>query len=324
MNSVESESTAREQPAVEKNESLEVYLELLGRSGVETLWHYTDIHGLIGMLQTSTIWATSHEFLNDSSEINYSIAMFQEKFHDALAATETRSMIDALSETFAPNHDQSVYISCFSENGDQLSQWRGYGGADSYAIGFNTRQLLTQATRTRSMIGRVQYGEAAAQKAAQSWAENAINAWRERYPEGYGSYIRERFSGVDIEKADWAIEEAAKDRYEFDRDNISHLIFTAALHKDSAFSEEAEWRMYQPSVANPGRQPILFRAGTVGVIPYISIPFQKSPAETTISSIMIGPGLDFEVRERGLRKLLDALSYPRGTKILRSRAPYRG
>ena len=44
------------------------------------LYHYTTWDGLLGILQTQTLWATHYKFLNDFSEF----AMMREKFIEHL------------------------------------------------------------------------------------------------------------------------------------------------------------------------------------------------------------------------------------------------
>ncbi|MFD5408588.1 DUF2971 domain-containing protein [Streptomyces nojiriensis] len=52
-----------------------------------------------------------------------------------------------------------VYVACFCENGDLLSQWRGYGGTGGYAIGFRSDALETLSKAfPMGQFDRVCYG----------------------------------------------------------------------------------------------------------------------------------------------------------------------
>ena len=44
----------------------------------DVLYHYTTQAGLLGIIQSKQIWATSVLFLNDTTEINYAIKLIQE------------------------------------------------------------------------------------------------------------------------------------------------------------------------------------------------------------------------------------------------------
>ena len=37
------------------------------------LYHYTSLEGLLGIIESKSIWATNVLYLNDASELNYSI-----------------------------------------------------------------------------------------------------------------------------------------------------------------------------------------------------------------------------------------------------------
>jgi hypothetical protein len=37
----------------------------------EVLYHYTDAHGLLGIVQSRQLWASNAAFLNDSTEVTY-------------------------------------------------------------------------------------------------------------------------------------------------------------------------------------------------------------------------------------------------------------
>jgi hypothetical protein len=53
-----------------------------------------------------------------------------------------------------------VYITCFCEDGDLLSQWRGYADPGGYAIGFDAAELEECVREYRTCLGLfpVQYG----------------------------------------------------------------------------------------------------------------------------------------------------------------------
>jgi hypothetical protein len=42
----------------------------------ETVWHYTNAAGLLGILRSNVLWATDAFFLNDAAEVTYGIDLF--------------------------------------------------------------------------------------------------------------------------------------------------------------------------------------------------------------------------------------------------------
>jgi hypothetical protein len=48
----------------------------------EILYHYTTREGLLGILRSRTVWATSIRFLNDASEYTYAQSKFIEKLRE--------------------------------------------------------------------------------------------------------------------------------------------------------------------------------------------------------------------------------------------------
>lgn len=43
------------------------------------LYHYTSLEGLMGIIESKSIWATNVLYLNDASELNYSLKLIEEE-----------------------------------------------------------------------------------------------------------------------------------------------------------------------------------------------------------------------------------------------------
>jgi hypothetical protein len=111
----------------------------------EELHHYTSVEGLKGILDSGQIWATHTGYLNDSQEIFYG---------RDLALEEIRSVTDRAVMSNAMLHrvekavpegipGAELYVACFCEQGDLLSQWRGYGGRGSgYSIRLRPKGMV--------------------------------------------------------------------------------------------------------------------------------------------------------------------------------------
>jgi hypothetical protein len=115
------------------------------------LYHYTSGPGLIGILESRSIWATNIRFLNDSTEYRFALSLvgrlIQER-PNGIPSGFDRALNTVLEERLKIDEQAEVYVSSFTENADQLSQWRAYcpptGG---YAVGFCSKSLI-QPTRS--------------------------------------------------------------------------------------------------------------------------------------------------------------------------------
>ena len=126
------------------------------------LFHYTDANGLLGIIQSQTMWATHVDYLNDASEVQYG----QRLVVEMLAAYEAESKLEATRAILARTRDTfglvtstDLYVLCFCEQGDLLSQWRGYAsGGAGYAIGIDPERLVAKRESMGSFFfGKVEY-----------------------------------------------------------------------------------------------------------------------------------------------------------------------
>jgi hypothetical protein len=116
------------------------------------LYHYTSIEGLQGILERRCLWSTHFEYLNDSTEVIYG-----QKVNDGVIQGRINKCSELtqvfLHQMFDMHHmiyqGIAIYLSCFCEDGDLLSQWRSYGsGGGGCAIGFKPR-LVNENGRSR-------------------------------------------------------------------------------------------------------------------------------------------------------------------------------
>ncbi|WP_120337613.1 DUF2971 domain-containing protein [Cryobacterium soli] len=104
------------------------------------VYHYTDAAGLLGILDSGTLRASSFHSLNDSSEIAYGVGVIREVF--STAALEGDPAAIALLNNFIENIDDHLlerdyFIVCASRDRDSLNQWRNYANGNGYAIGLD-------------------------------------------------------------------------------------------------------------------------------------------------------------------------------------------
>src|SRR5882762_4393642 len=132
----------------------------------QTLWHYTTGTALLAIVSSGQLYATQVGCLNDSTEIRYATRLLREAFlnlqtDQALEEVERGFLAefikDSTQETVVPpNASSKWFVTCFTQQRDDLSQWRAYsGGENGYAIGFLAGGFFELGSRHN--IARVNY-----------------------------------------------------------------------------------------------------------------------------------------------------------------------
>ena len=123
-------------------------------SGENIVWHYTNGQGLLGILQSSTIYATQVASLNDTTETKYATDLYKQVIGELIkenaedsetVAFLTRVLEFVKEEPASPTHDTSkLFVACFSGDEDELTQWDRYSKPNGYAIGLTARGLFRE------------------------------------------------------------------------------------------------------------------------------------------------------------------------------------
>lgn len=113
----------------------------------DRLYHYTNGDGVKGIVESATLWGTDPRFLNDTTELAYANTVVARVARDLLrthAAGSQKTFLEAASlqilDAFVATF--GIYVACFCEDDDLLSQWRGYrAGRGGYALGFDPHPM---------------------------------------------------------------------------------------------------------------------------------------------------------------------------------------
>lgn len=251
------------------------------------LFHYTNAAGLLGILRSSKLWATDPRFLNDAQETVYA----RELFTSTLASIPNPALAPhhpahSAPEDFGPVFEDykarieseldspllAVYVTCFCESGNLLSQWRAYGSDHGYAIEFEANALaalLEGVGGAHKELVQVRYG-----------TEGAADA--------VAAVMRDVFADSNLGHAGVHAHSMA----------LEAATMLAAV-KHPGFSEEKEWRLI---IADEDRYgpATRFRTSSMAIIPYIEVPF---PREAVVS-VRVGPGQHGLVRQQGVERLV--------------------
>jgi hypothetical protein len=155
-------------------------------NGEDIVWHYTNGPGLLGIIQTSTLYATQVSCLNDTTETKYATDIYKhvvvkliEEHHDDVQAVEfLNDVLEFVKEEpDSPTHGTSkFFVTCFSHDDDELTQWDRYTKPNGYAIGFYARGLYREPN---SQLYRVVYDRDKQIEAARKIAMATLDFYRE-------------------------------------------------------------------------------------------------------------------------------------------------
>jgi hypothetical protein len=253
------------------------------------IYHYTTASGLLGILQSQTIWATETSYLNDSQEVKYGVDLALgelTKLSEENNAKGEREFIRVVSQDLQTFGTHEFFVSCFCEDGDLLSQWKGYSDFGAgFSIGLdieNYSNSLTMLSNSPIRIKKVVY-EPEIQKRI-LWDEfiatlGVFDDWIERYPSNKTNIIMAAAVGL-----------------------VAYIKLQLVRFKAPAFSEEQEWRIiYYPLIQSVSeyKKLIKFRTAENRIIPYLEFPFPTS------SKIIMGPKIDRE----SARKAINLISH---------------
>lgn len=117
----------------------------LARPAIGTIYHYTTLEALFGIVESEDLWMTDYSFLNDASEVEHGIELAASVFSETAASRAGSPIADHLRNlsSISPTVRPRICISCFSSARDSLSQWRAYSRSSvGVALGFGATTLL--------------------------------------------------------------------------------------------------------------------------------------------------------------------------------------
>lgn len=245
------------------------------------LYHYTNSSGLLGILESQKLWATEASYLNDSNEVEYGLAAVADELRKIVCEEYAEPKKIILSEALVAlqTKHEEIYVACLSEDGDLLSQWKGYADFGSgFAIELDCTELPKRKRKHQFFditISRVIYDRV---KQSQVVRDEVIAVLSE-YERSVSAHPE---SALEI------------------GDAAVHVMATILRHKalwfkSAVFEEEREWRAVLPNpstFAFEGRVPAKFRVVNGSLVPYMEFDLgpsaQKTRWQLPISSIVLG------------------------------------
>jgi hypothetical protein len=281
------------------------------------LYHYTSQQAFLSVIKNRSLWASHIRYLNDSKEFLHAFSVLEDVSDDKHGKAEDpleKYFFSRLGPELDALKDIDSYVFCFSENGDLLSQWRGYTpNGSGFAFAFQTPDLRRWAESQRFRLAPCIY-DLDQQRALIGWTIDEI--------------LKEmREQRLQMEAGNESSSPAPEGYWENFTDSwIRHFTSMpfadiAPLLKHPSFSEEREWRLVTNLIGR-GHENVGFRAGIATITPYFEFRIGDDQQALRFADIKVGPSPFPDLAVKSL-ELLFAKSGIDDQKISLSEIPFR-
>jgi hypothetical protein len=289
---------------------------------VRFLYHYTSVDGLKGIIENNELWATSAYYLNDSAEVFYGCGVLSQVLDEWLAENPhpahslSHGLVTDLRQAFGDDFlnktlIRPIYLVCFCEDDNLLSQWRAYGQSGGYSLGFNVKIGSRFQNEGFLPEPKVYTGK---------WVK--VEYERSKQAAKCKSVLTSLLAIIDNPKLGDAI--AAINGHPFNEYANFLKVFTEILFeeivsfKNEAFKVENEWRivvaqreLMKQGVDDGGKTPtpIYFRCSKGLLVPYVklnALSLKKLP----LASVRSGPTLDKMSALMAIDMILEKNGFP--------------
>jgi len=300
------------------------------------------------MTESQTIFASDGRFLNDTEELVHARQIVEElaeqeiekiegslewkdtNLPPVIAETLRRTVRSLFGGRFSDEFLQ-VFVACFSESRDQLSQWRGYShGSTGVSLGYDLRNVRSTLYSGLAAFAPCVYNDGKKRELLRDVVQNLFErtialmtlTYRAGYDVGLKSASDEEseasFQNWYENNADVIAIQEKIDVYR--RDAAYSLLHIAALMKNASFREECEWRLVLPRLRsfNDHKLQTDFRTGSSTLIPHIAhgLPSDSLP----LKEVILGPD-SHNAAEGAITAYLASRDLE--AKVTRSCIPYR-
>jgi hypothetical protein len=298
--------------------ALSMFLESIGSHNVDLiftpqsklkqggllLYHYTDLMGLVGILNKHDLWLTHSRYSNDAEEIVHGANVARKVINTAVTAQkyDTQYLYDLSQRT---SQQEGVYISCFCEKDNLLSQWRGYGANGSgVSLQFAPKEFA-DVTGPDNVHGLLRFWKVFYNPLTQT---DIIERAVEHYaPNNANNPLTAGQTPADLA-----------------RKAADAIRFFIPTFKNADFQEEDEWRLiFTPAPGIPVRPR--FRVSGNMLVPYYSLRDLISPGSLPLlplRQVCIGPSVHKQLNAESVKALIDGAGYT-AVPVIVSNTSYR-
>lgn len=275
--------------------------QLYAEQPEETLYHYTSLGGVLGILASQVIWASDIRYMNDSAELRHTADLVKREVelrirqgHDQPALLN--AFIDWVQHRITNGH--ILFGASFRSNGNLLSQWRGYSSVGKGAsLGFNADFVRRSAEQQRFKLGRCVYTPSV----QQALIAQIVDGVEHLADIGEQGEFSQRFAHLETD-----------------------LLRIAAILKHPSFEEEQEWRLVSPVISNYPEAEVYFREGRSMLVPYMKFALNR-PAQGSdlLDHVYLGPTPNISLSMNSLKMCLLKYGIQPAKGIDYCQIPYR-
>lgn len=309
------------------------------------LYHYCSLETFISIISNKCLRLSDLSKSNDYMERKWIINIIEEALNKSFKdegiiinlreeywyADGINNHISYLLDMLSYDVTRSSYITCFSRNGDLLSQWRAYGDdGRGVAIGFNAKLLYkVYSSKNNVYIEDVLYDKEEQIEEIQIAVANALIYIKNLFDSNIDR-VSDDFNNYFIEEFDTFCEVFCDE-----------LAILSCYMKNPAFKEEDEVRIFYAPIIyedepvliqeqfekisrfnNYILKPINFFARKDQIIGYSDLSFEKLTQRGIISELIIGPSS--RVNKDDIYFLLTKFGYSSNDIVIKeSEASYR-
>jgi len=269
--------------------------------------HYTSIDALTSIISSGSLRATNINYLNDSSESELGLELMKKV---GLEALNDSSGIDAEFVSFFLEwverrtfSDASVYVLCFSESRNQLSQWRGYTAhGKGICISLDGSSFIQKMQKYNWTWQHCRYGI----ESQLAFAEAILIRMRREVILATGkAEVDKRMLFQNVLNT-----------------CLPDLLQVAAIIKNDGFVEEKEVRLISRPI-EINNASVKFRPGKTTLIPFVDFELANTTEVLEFREIMIGPSPTQLLTEASVRGLIAQSRVNKTCLVSRSSIPYR-
>jgi Protein of unknown function (DUF2971) len=270
----------------------------------ELLYHYCSSETFLAICQGKKLRFSDLYSMNDFLEIRWGYAIWEEAASRLLESFGEPFVDEVHLHVHQLGAEQLLLASCFSTDGDVLSQWRAYAeDGMGYCIGFDAKSILGMPVLPLQVLYE-----------RPTQVEETIVAVR-------------------------TIHESRKNSPAEFKTDCGLLGVTLAAMKNPAFAEEKEVRLVHSLVFEESngslrlsdtggtafgeeadQEPIRFRMSSNTPVPFVDLDFSNKGAVSPIREVVIGP--KNMALESGISVFLETTTNPK-VRVHRSKSSYR-
>ncbi|MFD0762847.1 DUF2971 domain-containing protein [Lutibacter aestuarii] len=296
------------------------------------LYHYTDLSGLKGIIENQSFFSSNSAYLNDKKEFHYGVDLFKSAISNYNILNEyQKKIINEIRKELDNKLESYHFVTCFSLEGDLLSQWRAYADdGKGIAIGFDLKNLV-EAFNPKASGMLIEYNDQTQKQAVDKIVQTTV------------SFYESKLSLLESINQEHLYDVIAQEANEIFNKYIGQF-------KHSSFKEEREYR-FDLSIDNDinKARELSYRVSSNNLlVPFLHLKtnlqeelesrkksYPEEPIDVSLKKIkhkvkllpikklIIGPSLDFELNKKSIIGFLKKNGYSENIEINQSKVPYR-